>query len=143
MPHLNNFQAMGHLGRAPELKQAAGKQLAEFTVAVSSGTMQKPDTIWLKCTVWGDRAQRVVEKLNKGDAVYVSGRLSIRAYQGKDGTPKAEASVMVNEWQALKGKGDAQPSAQSFGDIPQFDIPQFASTVPHGATTDDLESIPF
>lgn len=138
MPHLNNYQFMGHLGRNPELKQAAGKQLAEFSVAVSSGTVAKPDTIWVKCAVWGDRAIRVMEKLNKGDAVYVSGRLSIRAYMGKDGTPKADASVFVNEWRSLKGKSDA-----SAVDVPTFDMPSFASTVPGGSLTDDLSDIPF
>jgi single-strand DNA-binding protein len=141
MPHLNNYQFMGHLGRAPELKQAAGKQVAEFSVAVSSGTVAKPDTIWVKCAVWGDRAIRVMEKLNKGDAVYVTGRLGIRAYMGKDGTPKYDASVMVNDWQSLRGKDDVQqPSAPH---IPEFNIaPAFASTVPVGAH-DNFDDIPF
>lgn len=141
MPHLNNFQFMGHLGRNPELKEAAGKQLAEFSVAVSSGTVAKPDTIWVKCAVWGDRSQKVMEKLNKGDAVYISGRLSLRAYMGKDGTPKSDASVMVNEWQNLRGKDDATQSSTPH--IPQFDVaPAFASPVPVGAA-DDFDSIPF
>jgi len=109
MPHLNNYQFMGHVGRSPTIKEAAGKQVAEFSVAVSCGTVAKPDTIWVKCSVWGDRAARVMEKISKGDAVYVSGRLSLRSYQGKDGTPKAEASVMVNEWQSLKSKDAAAP----------------------------------
>ena len=141
MPHLNNYQFMGHLGRNPELKQAAGKQLAEFSVAVSSGTVAKPETIWVKCAVWGDRAQKVVEKLSKGDPVYVTGRLSLRAYTGKDGTAKAEASVMVNDWQNLRGKDDSQQPSPPH--IPQFDVAtDFASTVPIGAT-DDLSNIPF
>lgn len=136
MPHLNNYQFMGHVGRAPELKQAAGKQLAEFSVAVSSGSVQKPDTIWVKCAVWGERSQRVVDKIGKGDAVYIAGRLSLRAYQGKDGQPKAEASVMVNEWQCLSKKGDQQSAIDTFGT-------QFASTVPMGAGSDDVDSIRF
>jgi single-strand DNA-binding protein len=142
MPHLNNYQFMGHLGRNPEMKQAAGKQVSEFSVAVSSGTVAKPDTIWVKCSVWGDRAQRVMEKLAKGDPVYISGRLSLRAYTGKDGTAKAEASVMVNEWQNLRGKDDAATQTPTLN-IPQFDVPAFSSTVPGGSMTDDLSDIPF
>lgn len=134
MPHLNNYQLMGHVGRAPEIKEAAGKQLAEFSVAVSVGTVQKPDTLWVKCTVWGERSQRVIEKINKGDSVYVTGRLSVRAYKGKDGSPKAEAAIMVNEWQVL--------SSKKVDEIPQYDLPM-ASTVPAGSPTDDLEDIPF
>jgi single-strand DNA-binding protein len=141
MPHLNNYQFMGHLGRNPELKQAAGKQLAEFSVAVSTGTVAKPETIWVKCAVWGERSQRVMEKLAKGDPVYISGRLSLRSYMGKDGQPKADASVMVNEWQNLRGKDDQQQPSTPH--IPQFDVaPEFASTVPAG-TTDDFSDIPF
>ena len=142
MPHLNNFQFMGHVGRAPELKQAAGKQLAEFSVAVSSGTVQKPDTIWVKCSVWGERSQKVVEKISKGDAVYISGRLSLRTYQGKDGQTKAEASVMVNEWQCLTKKSEPLNHSEQQSAIDTFGV-QFASTVPVGAGTDDLDPIPF
>lgn len=107
MPHLNNYTIMGHVGRDPSLKDVNGKQVAEFSVAVSTGTVAAPETMWVKCTVWGERASRVAEKVTKGCAVHVSGRLKIRAYAGKDGTPKAEPSVFVNDWQVVCGPKQA------------------------------------
>lgn len=133
MPHLNNCQFMGHVGREAEMKQSkdGSKSWAEFTLAVSMGTMGSPKTMWVKCSVWGKGAAKAVEKCKKGDAVYVSGRLDVSAYARKqDNVAAPDVRLMVNEWQWIKESGKNQK-------IDLADVPQFNSTVP-SQITDDL-----
>lgn len=130
MPYLNSCQFMGHVGQSPSLKTSkdGATSWAEFTLAVSTGTKNKPKTMWLKCRTFGKNANTVLEKCNKGDAVYVSGKLDVSAYTRKqDNQPAADVSLMVNEWHWLK------PSSRN--DAPN-ELP-FASTVP--SNTDDLD----
>lgn len=134
MPHLNSCQFMGHVGREAELKTSkdGATSWAEFTLAVSTGTKDKPKTMWVKCRAFGKSAKTVIEKCSKGDAVYVSGKLDVSAYARKqDNQPAADVSLMVNEWHWLKPSGSSVVPADL----------QFASTVPSG-TTDDL-NLPF
>lgn len=134
MPHLNLCSFMGHVGREPEIKTSkdGSKSWAQFTLAVSTGTVQTPKTMWVKCSVWGKSADKVVEKCKKGDAVYVSGRLDVSAYARKqDNVATPDVSLTVNEWHWLK--------SSSRNEIPA-DV-QYASTVPTNLT-DDI-NLPF
>ena len=137
MPYLNACNFMGHIGREAEMKTSkdGSKSWAEFTLAVSTGTMQTPKTMWVKCSVWGKSAEKVIEKCKKGDAVYVSGRLDVSAYLRKqDNVPTPDVRLMVNEWHWLKESGkNAKPEIE--------DIPTFNSTVAN-PTTDDYQ-LPF
>lgn len=130
MPHLNVCSFMGHAGRNAELKQSkdGSTSWAEFTLAVSTGTQDKPKTLWVKCRVFGKGAMRAVEKVNKGDAVYVSGKIDANAYARKqDNVPTVDLSLLVNDWQWIK------PSSKSEA-LPE-DL-KMASTVPSGQLDD-------
>ena len=137
MPYLNVCSFMGHVGREAEIKTSkdGSKSWAEFTLAVSVGTVQAPKTMWLKCSVWGKSADKVVEKCKKGDALYVSGRLDVSAYARKqDNVPQPDVRLTVNEWHWLKESG--KNSKQEIEEIPTFN-----STVGN-PTTDDYQ-LPF
>lgn len=118
MPHLNVCSFMGHVGQSPTQKTSkdGAKTWSEFSLAVSTGSKAEPKTMWVKCRVFGNSAARVTEMCNKGDAVYVSGKLDVNAYARKqDNQPAADVSLLVNEWHWLKpsSKADATDLANS------------------------------
>lgn len=133
MPYLNNCSFIGHVGQDAILNTSkdGATAWAEFTLAVAVGTKDKPKTMWVKCRVFGKSAKNVIERCNKGDSVYVQGKLDVAAYLRKqDNQPAASVSLIINDWHWLKASGR--------GEIPA-DAP-LASTVP--TFTDDVD-LPF
>lgn len=111
MPHLNVCSFMGHVGRSPVSRTSKDgtKSWSEFSLAVSTGSKAEPKTMWVKCRVFGNSAARVTEMCNKGDAVYVSGKLDVSAYARKeDNQPAADVSLNVSEWHWLKPSGKSE-----------------------------------
>ena len=90
-----SINATGNLGRDPELKKVGDNELAEFSIAARTG---KDETTWLKCAVWGKRANTVMEYIKKGDQISVSGSGKLVEYEKKDGSNGASVEVRVNDF---------------------------------------------
>lgn len=85
-----------------------------FSVAVKSGYGEKEATTWPKCTMFGKRGEGVFPYLKKGQLVGVSGELTLREYDKKDGSGKGSSlEVRVNDLTLLGKKGDAPAQEQS------------------------------
>lgn len=81
---MNVLTFTGNLGRDAEVRQAGGSTVCNFNVAVKSGYGDRQETIWVRCALWGKRAEsRLVQYLTKGQMVAVSGELSTREHEGK------------------------------------------------------------
>lgn len=71
-----------------ELKTSkSGKPWCAFGAAVSNGA-DTSDVTWVRVSVFGDLAQQVSEKLQKGDKLYCEGRLTLQTYTGRDGVER-------------------------------------------------------
>lgn len=109
MPSMNRIQIMGHVGFDPKLREAAGKTVCDFTVAVTrkwkSGEEKREETTWFKVTVWDWLADRSARDLRKGDGVFVEGRLSLRNYQGRDGVDKYSLDIAATNVIKISAKG--------------------------------------
>ena len=65
----------GRVAKDAEVRFTAdGKQVAVFNFAVSDGGKDK--VIWFRCSLWGERASKLVDYLKKGVALMLDGRLS-------------------------------------------------------------------
>lgn len=73
----------GNLGRDAELKDAGSTRLLSFSVASTSREKGEKITTWVRCTLWGVRAEKLAQYLTKGTKVAVSGEYSLREYNGK------------------------------------------------------------
>lgn len=112
----------GNIGREAELRYASnGDPVANFPLAVETGTRLNSKTMWVDCTVWGTRAEKLAPYLTKGKKVAVLGRVSQDNYTKRDGTPGFRIQVSCNEVEFLavnrKDEGqdqdqDDQPPAQ-------------------------------
>jgi len=123
MPNLNQVHLAGHLGRDAETKSfASGSAVTQFSLALSSGTKDKPKTAWVNVKVWN--AAPVVQELQKGAAVMVEGRLEEESWE-KDGKTKYATEVHSNFVQLLGDKGAAkkQQSAEDELGITDDDVP--------------------
>jgi single-strand DNA-binding protein len=87
--------AHGNLGRDPELKDVGSSQVANFTIATTTG---KDETTWINCQVWGKRSETVMKYFTKGSKVTVSGRGKLRTYEKKDGTQGQSLELDVQDF---------------------------------------------
>lgn len=144
MPYLNQASFMGHVGTPASSKTSKDgtKTWVEWSLAVATGTVQAPKTMWVKCRSFTKNQAKVVEKITKGDVVYVQGKLDVNAYiRQQDGLPVPDVSLLVNEWQWIKPSSKSEAGQQ---------YPEGASTIrgdmgaaPEKIGLDDLDSIPF
>ncbi|THD06156.1 single-stranded DNA-binding protein [Rhodanobacter lindaniclasticus] len=79
-----NFTDLVTLGKDAEVRHtAAGKAVTGFSAAIDSGFGDNKKTIWLDCSIWGDRGEKLAPYLVKGSKHMVQGELGTREYEGK------------------------------------------------------------
>lgn len=106
---MNNITIAGQLGRDSEIKEVGSDQALSFSVADSQGR-EKP-TIWWNCKLWGKRASSLQQYLVKGQAVTVSGNVTLREWQAQDGTPKQSLELRVQDVALQGGKREQREEA--------------------------------
>lgn len=96
---------VGNLVADPEIRfTPSGSAVANFTVASTPRAFDKATNKWrdgeplfLRCSLWGDPAEHMVESLFKGARVIVLGNLTQRAYTTSEGEKRTVVEVKVNE----------------------------------------------
>lgn len=96
MPNYEQTVIIGYAGKDAELKFTQnGKAFCNFSVAVSHSWKQgdewQESTNWYNVTVWGERAERIADRIKKGCIVQAVGRVEARIW----GEP-AKASLDLN-----------------------------------------------
>ena len=114
---MKNITIAGRLGGDAEVKHTnSGDSVTQFTVAVDSREKKdgeyKKTTEWFSVSLWGKRGESLARFLEKGTHVCVSGDLSVRSYQAKDGTLRAGLSVKASEI-TLQGGGKQREDGNS------------------------------
>ena len=111
---MNNWNFTGHLGRDAEQRfTPGGDSVVSFSVGVKAGFGDKATTAWANCQMWGKRGESVLPYLNKGQLVGVSGEVSMRERQDKEGQKRTNLEVRVNDLTLLgKKDGASQPAPQ-------------------------------
>ena len=102
---------LGRLGRDPELKQLDNGAVLNFSLATDHGYGQKKETMWVRCAIFGKRADTLAQYLEKGSQVLVVGELYTRTWEKKDGTTATELECRVAELEFAGSKGDGQQSS--------------------------------
>lgn len=79
----------GNLAGDPELRYTAdGRPVAGFTVCQTdryfdraTGEWADRETIFMRCSLWGDAAENIAASLHRGDRVVCVGRLKSRTFE--------------------------------------------------------------
>jgi len=99
----NNVQLIGNLGNAPEIIQLdSGKKLAKFSLATNESYKNAQgekitETQWHNLVAWNNTAEIVEKYLEKGREIAISGKLTSRSYDDKEGNKKYVTEIIVNE----------------------------------------------
>ena len=110
MASLNKVLVIGNCGKEPEMRfTPSGKPTTSFSVAAGrSYTTQdgerKDETEWFNIVTWGKLAEFCNQYINKGQQVYVEGRLQTRSWEGHDGVTKYRTEVIANQVLLLGAK---------------------------------------
>lgn len=107
----------GRIGQEPQSGTLSnGDPKLTFSVAVSVGKKDNPQTMWVRCTMFGRRAQSLSTMLTKGMKVSVQGSIKLDEYQGKDGAFKQSLSMVVMDIE-LGENGQRQQQPQKAADF--------------------------
>lgn len=116
---MNNWTIAGRLGKDAETRHtSSGKAVTGFSVAVDQRHGGEKTTLWVDCSIWGERGQALAQYLTKGTTVCVSGEASARQHDGK-----VYMSLNVREV-SLLGGGQRDESRGGTGAQRQQDRPE-------------------
>lgn len=108
---------VGNLGDNPDLRYMAdGRPVASFSVCANerrgSGENKTETQTWFRANVFGNSAKAVAEHLQKGDQVYVEGRLKPDMWVGDDGKTRLTLNINTSDVQFLGKRRAAQPAGE-------------------------------
>jgi single-strand DNA-binding protein len=110
---LNRVMLLGNLGADPELRVTPGGQavlklrLATNESYVDRNNVRQERTEWHRVTVWGRRAEALGKILQKGDSLFIEGRLQTSSYE-KNGEKRYSTEVVANNIILSGGRGRGQ-----------------------------------
>lgn len=113
---INTVALIGRITADPELKHTeSGKQVCSFSLAVSGYT--KDETYFIPVTCWNKTAELLTQYVKKGNRIGVTGRISQRSYEHKEGGKRSIVEVIANQIQFLESKsGEKNQSAEVLTD---------------------------
>lgn len=97
-----NFKELVRLGKDAVTRYTqGGTAVTGFSAAFDNGWGDRKQTVWLDCSMWGDRGVKVAEYLTKGSQVVVEGNIGTREHEGK-----TYITLDVQEVKLVGGKPD-------------------------------------
>lgn len=146
---VNKVIILGNLGQNPEVKYLpSGQAVCEMRIATSETYRDRNEqpqerTEWHRVVVWGKTGENCGKYLQKGQKVYVEGRIQTRSWDDKEGKKQYMTEVVANQVVFLGGRGgedgprasggggggersyedQGQSSRRSYGRAPSHDSP--------------------
>lgn len=75
---MNNCTFTGNLGKDAVTRYTqGGKSVTGFSLAVKTGWGDNEKTLWIDCSLWGERGEKLAQYLTKGTKACVSGEASL------------------------------------------------------------------
>ncbi len=101
----------GNLGKDAEMRfTPTGTPILNFSLPIDIGFGEKKETMWVRCAMFGERAQKLAEHLTKGKGVQVVGEFRMPTiYEGKNGNT-VNMDFNVNQLSFVGGAKDASNS---------------------------------
>lgn len=101
----NTCTIIGRLARDPELRYTqGGHAVCSFGLAWSprvknkqTGEWEDGETSWFQCTAWRTLAENIAASLSKGNRVIVTGSVSVRQWDDKDGNKRTSVEIDVED----------------------------------------------
>lgn len=140
----------GNVTRDPELRStSSGSSVCSFSVAVNrtyrgNDGESKEEVSYIDCSAWGKPGEIIAQYAKKGSGILVSGRLSQRSFEGKDGVKRSRTEIVVEDFNFIGGgsrDGGGSYSGQTTSAPAESASSDMPTDIPEGEV--DLSEIPF
>jgi single-strand DNA-binding protein len=137
-------QVIGNLGSDPEVRYtASGMAVLSFNVASNGRTKTvsgewQDSTEWIRCSIFGDRAEKLSVHLARGLRVFVDGRLESRPWIDRTNNPRAGLELVVDSIEFVSSRERDEEQDQKRRQ-PVAAGARYAT----GSNDADLEEVPF
>ena len=118
---VNKVIILGNLGQNPEVKYLpSGQAVCEMRIATSETYKDRNEqpqerTEWHRVVVWGKTGENCGKYLQKGQKVYIEGRIQTRSWDDKEGKKQYMTEVVANQVVFLGGGRGGEDSPRSGG----------------------------
>ena len=144
MPNFNKVYLMGNLTRDPEMRTTpTGTSVCQFGMAVnriynnSNGERQE-ETTFVDIEAWGRQAETISKYVNKGNPLFVEGRLKLDTWENNEGEKRSRMKVVLENLQFISQRGEG--GGFSNGSVPDA---RPSSSAPTQKSEDIEEDVPF
>jgi single-strand DNA-binding protein len=127
--NINKTFICGRLTRDVQLRQAAGKSVASFGLAVnhsykSADGEKKEEVLFIDVEAWGRTGELAGQYLHKGSEAFVEGRLKLDTWE-KDGQKQARIKLVAESVQfGAKASGEvAAPKSSPVSTADKDEVP--------------------
>ena len=132
---INKVLLFGHIGNKPEGRYTpSGTSTASFSLAtneswIDSDKGKQERTEWHNIVAWGKLADFAIEYIQKGQLVYVEGRLQTRSWKDKEGNPRKTTEIVCIaitplEWKSAKNSTNPEDkNAEKVAEATEDDLP--------------------
>jgi single-strand DNA-binding protein len=106
----NHVQLIGNLGNDPEIHSFENdRKLAKFNLATNEVYVNKDgekitQTQWHRVVFFGKTAETIEKYLKKGKEVAITGKITYREYEDKEGVKRYITEIVGNELLLLGAK---------------------------------------
>ena len=102
---INRVELLGRVGTEPEMRYTPnGAAVTQLRLATDRQRQNgETETDWHTVTVWNKLAEAVNQYVQKGQRLYVAGRLAQNSYEAKDGTRRYATEIYAAEVVFLDG----------------------------------------
>lgn len=122
MSDLNQLCFTGRVAQDATIRTlATGKKVLTVNVAVNTGFGDYKKTLFIKVQQWGDRGEKIVQYLKKGQLIAGNGELS-RNEWGDEGNKCVDFVVNVQSIQLLGSKQQSSNTATA--------VPEMSNSLP-------------
>ena len=105
---VNKVILLGYVGKDPEIKEFENGKVAKITIATTekgyklkSGKDIPDRTEWHNIMLWGGLAEVAEKYINKGQQVYIEGKIHTRSWADKEGITHYITEVVASDLQML------------------------------------------
>lgn len=102
---MNKVILIGRLTKDPELKftPGSGTAVTTLTLAVDNYNSKSGEKTadFIPVVIWGKQAENTAQYMSKGSQIAVSGRISVRTYDAKDGTKRYVTEVVADTFNGV------------------------------------------
>jgi|TARA_R100001530_G_scaffold80521_1_gene56208 single-strand DNA-binding protein len=115
--NVNKVMLVGRVGADPQIRESAKGNIANISLATSSGYGDNEKVDWHRVTFFGKIADTVSEYVKKGQELYVEGRISYSKYTDKSGVEKYSTDIIAYSMQ-MGRKANSSPAQKDDDDLP-------------------------